>query len=425
LTQLKKPFLKFIHTADLHLGSTFQAKYDENTAKKLSGATYQAFKKIIDLCIEENVEFLLVSGDIYDSQDKNIKAQLAFIQGLKRLGEYGIKSYVVHGNHDPMSFWSKKIQLPEQTIRFSCKVPEEYIHYSSEGEPLAKIVGMSFENDHILENIATDFPEREKDWPFTIGLLHCTIGSAIGHDPFAPCNLDDLKKCGYDYWALGHIHKPGVINESQPVIVYSGNPQGRDMGETGPRGCYLVTIDQSGSISKKFLDTSTIRWENVQIATDGIATFGDLDETIRKNLLDISYKEKKDLICRVELIGYCQIYDEIIDEDDLLDFTQSLNAEQISPNYMVIVDKIINKTLPLIDREQVKQRNDIVSDICKIVDELTDSSTNREIIKKTIDELFRNSRFRYQLEYPDDEEMFSLISRAEALLFSKMVGGES
>ena len=421
----KKQVLKFIHTADLHLGSTFHghAQYDDKTAQLLSNATYRAFKKIIELCIHEDVDFLLISGDIYDSQDKNIKAQLNFSQGLRQLDENGIRCIIVHGNHDPVSSWSKKVKLPESTIRFSCTEPEVHSYYSPNGKHLANIVGMSFETELVFANLSKYYPEKEKDWPFTIGLLHCNVGSIEGHDQYAPCNINDLKRCGYDYWALGHIHKPGVINEARPLVAYSGNPQGRDMGETGPRGCFLVTIDRSGSIKRKFIDTSSILWDKIQIDTGEIESLEDLDCLIREELSDLSYRQKKDIICRIELVGNNRIYDEIIDEDAIIEFTKNLNEEPVSSKNRVLVDKITNNTRPVIDREEVKERNDIVSDICTIVDEIPHSSEMLEQIKESVDDLYKNPKLRHLLQYPDDDELLSLISQAESFLLSRMVGG--
>ena len=108
---------------------------------------------------------------------------------------------------------------------------------------------MSFATAHIRDNLAEQFPQREKEWPYTIGLLHCSVGGARGHEPYAPCSLQDLRRCCYDYWALGHIHQPTVLDSH---IIYAGNPQGRDMGETGERGCRLVTVGADGPSRLKF-----------------------------------------------------------------------------------------------------------------------------------------------------------------------------
>ena len=65
------------------------------------------------------VDFLLVAGDVYDSADQNIRAQLQFKEGLKRLGENGIAAYIVRGNHDPDDAWSRSIAMPENAIFIS------------------------------------------------------------------------------------------------------------------------------------------------------------------------------------------------------------------------------------------------------------------------------------------------------------------
>jgi DNA repair exonuclease SbcCD nuclease subunit len=74
-------------------------------------------------------------------------------------------------------------------------------------------------------------------------MLHCNVGSDTGHDPYAPSALEDLISKNYDYWALGHIHKKTILNEANPLIIYSGNPQGLNPKETGVRGCFLINVE--------------------------------------------------------------------------------------------------------------------------------------------------------------------------------------
>lgn len=98
-----KPF-SFVHTADLHLDSPFKgvSEVNEEISLELTEATFKAFNNIIDLCIEKQVKFLLIAGDIYDGTDRSLRAQLRFRDGIKRLSETGIKTYIVHGNHDSL-----------------------------------------------------------------------------------------------------------------------------------------------------------------------------------------------------------------------------------------------------------------------------------------------------------------------------------
>ena len=117
----------FIHTADLHLDSPFKgiSEVNEEISLELTEATFKAFNKIIDLCIEKQVDFLLIAGDIYDGADRSLRAQLRFRDGLKRLSDTGITAYIVHGNHDPLNGWSANLDWPKNVHIFKGKSVEK------------------------------------------------------------------------------------------------------------------------------------------------------------------------------------------------------------------------------------------------------------------------------------------------------------
>ena len=115
------PLLRFVHAADLHLDSPFtglKAAAPDNVANALYAATFTAYENIIDLCIDEGVDALLVAGDVYDGKDRSLRAQLKFVEGLRRLDEAGIRSFVCHGNHDPLDGWEAKLNYPPGCKRF-------------------------------------------------------------------------------------------------------------------------------------------------------------------------------------------------------------------------------------------------------------------------------------------------------------------
>ena len=95
--------LRFVHAADLHIDSPFQGMDQVNSvvAQRLRESTYEAYQNLIRLCLDEEVDFLVIAGDVYDGADRSIKAQLRFHDGLLKLAENGIQAFVVHGNHDP------------------------------------------------------------------------------------------------------------------------------------------------------------------------------------------------------------------------------------------------------------------------------------------------------------------------------------
>ncbi len=114
--------VKFIHTADLHLDTPFKGILNLNTdlGNKLKDATFKSFKRIIDLCIERKVDFLIISGDVFDSENKSLKAQREFISEITRLSDHGIYTYFNCGNHDLLNSWLDILQLPDKVHRFGC-----------------------------------------------------------------------------------------------------------------------------------------------------------------------------------------------------------------------------------------------------------------------------------------------------------------
>jgi DNA repair exonuclease SbcCD nuclease subunit len=100
-------WFKFVHCADLHLDSPFEGLHalEPEIARVLRRATFQAFENIIDLAIREQADFLIVAGDIYDSANRSLYAQIRFREALRRAAEAGLQCFLAHGNHDPLSGW--------------------------------------------------------------------------------------------------------------------------------------------------------------------------------------------------------------------------------------------------------------------------------------------------------------------------------
>ena len=418
-----RPF-RFVHTADLHLGSRVMSPpgVDQETLTDLADATYGAWKDIVNLCIEEEVDFLLVAGDVYDSADQNIRAQLQFQQGLRRLGENGITAYIVRGNHDPDNAWSKSITMPDNAFIFSSKEPETIIHNDQDGRPLAAIIGMSFATASISDNLAAQFPQREEEWPYAIGVLHCSVGGAQGHEPYAPCTIQDLRRCDYDYWALGHIHQPTVLDEDSHII-YSGNPQGRDMGETGERGCHLVTVGADGTTDVEVVRTSKYLWNEIEIDVSGSADFGVLEETIRRELILISEDRGAPIIGRLILTGATILHHELVAKGGIAALEERLTEDPPVGQYPIYPERVICQTVPVIDREAALARDDILGEICRQSDAAISNEDERSRLREEISSLYQSYVRGYTNE-PDDEEFNAIIREAEALLLSQLSEGE-
>ena len=123
--------------------------------------------------------------------------------------------------------------------------------------------GQSFANGDVRDDLSADYPAALPG-KFNIGVLHTCATGRDGHDSYAPCKLEGLISKGYNYWALGHIHKREVLNEN-PFIIFPGNIQGRHIRESGPKGCSLITVDDRFQVTEEFCELSVMRWDLLAI----------------------------------------------------------------------------------------------------------------------------------------------------------------
>lgn len=418
-----KPF-SFVHTADLHLDSPFKGISDisKKISRELTEATFNAFNKIIDLCIEKQVDFLLIVGDIYDGADRSLRAQLRFRDGLERLSKAGINAYIVHGNHDPLDGWSANLEWPNNVHIFSGESVEQ-VSVEKDGEEIAQIYGMSFQKREITENLACRFPSRSQKAPFTIGMLHCNVGTDTGHEPYAPCTLQDLRTQNYDYWALGHIHKRTIINDSNPLVIYPGNPQGLHPKEAGPRGCFIVRVDKKGKPTLEFIEVDSLRWFVKELSIESLYTEQELISKIQAMIEEIRKEAAgRASICRIILTGRGVLHSFIARKGVLDDLIKDLRENEEGEKSFVWVESIEDNTSPEIDLKSLLERKDFIGDLVRLCAEYSSDENKIAELKASLDSLFTSPGGRKFLEEIDDEHLLDLIKKAETLLLDKLVG---
>jgi DNA repair exonuclease SbcCD nuclease subunit len=410
--------LRFVHAADLHLDSPFTGLQAINTdiGKALQESTFRAFSRIVDLCIKEQVDFLLIAGDVYDGADRSVKAQIRFRDALSRLGEAGIQSYVIHGNHDPLDGWRAKLDFHPFVHIFGDKL--ERVSHEKDGVALAAIYGMSYPTREVHENLALAYQKQLGD-PFAIGLLHANVGNDAGHESYASCTLNDLVRANLDYWALGHIHKREVLHAQAPTIVYPGNPQGRHPGEMGEHGCMRVTVGADGHTDVTFVDTDDIRWIEKDISIDGLESVQDLLDVIEEQI-GIRQEEGKNLVCRLRLVGRGFLH-RSLREDRLSDMEEVLRETLSQAKPFVWIDRIEDATRPDIDIESRRQGQDFVGDFLRIVEDHRTKSDLKDRLRGDLEELFGHRLGRKYLETLSDDQIGLLLEKAETLCLDLLV----
>lgn len=290
--------IKLIHTADVHLDSPLQtlALRDPDLREKVQCASRNAFTCIVEQAIEQQVTAVLIAGDLFDGAARSAKTAAFLLAELSRLNEAGIQVFYIKGNHDALNPLTGETTLPENVHVFDgdggmvqlvgCDV---WIH------------GVSFSEKKAEKSLVGKFSTPVPD-AINIGMLHTSLNGSALHDVYAPCTVQELIDTGFNYWALGHIHKRQVHCEA-PWIVMPGIPQGRDIGEPGPQSATLVTIDD-GRITTSEFPTSSIEFTTLQLNVTALEEAPEL-QVLAKNALQelIASLRSDDGIVRVRLQG--------------------------------------------------------------------------------------------------------------------------
>ncbi|EAF3891947.1 exonuclease SbcCD subunit D [Listeria monocytogenes] len=255
--------IQFLHMADLHLDSPFigLSTLPQPLFSAIQESTFQSLERITTVAIKEAVDFVLIAGDIYDSEDQSVRAQARFAKEMKRLEAANIPVFMIHGNHDFIEKHKEKLALPSNVHVFSEQV-EVMSHKTATGVSV-NIYGFSYNERHIRSSRVGEY-KIQGDADFHIALLHGSeVSSSEEHDVYAPFRVQEISRKGFDYWALGHIHKRQLLAES-PSIYYPGNIQGRNRKESGEKGASIVTLSEA-STTIDFIGTSPIIWEEAVI----------------------------------------------------------------------------------------------------------------------------------------------------------------
>ncbi|SNZ14404.1 DNA repair exonuclease SbcCD nuclease subunit [Terribacillus aidingensis] len=404
------PKLTFIHAADLHLDSKMEGLTAAHPAMKtrLQESTFEALQRLVQYAITLKVDFVLLAGDIFDSNRQSLKALVALREACKQLQAAQITVYMQYGNHD---YTGNKpvMRYPDNVHIFQSEHLETFIH-SKNNEPAAAIHGFSYTARHVKTRVSKHY-KSTGDNMYQIGMLHGGIMTGGPEDVYAPFTIEDLKQADFDYWALGHIHKREILTE-QPPIVYPGNIQGRHRKETGEKGCYLVELEGPSS-SLTFLPLHAIRFEEVTFSVkEGWALY-----EAEAKLMEASagWEEKYgDVVLYVHFHGAANPLVGWLQEDQLEELIDMVNEQLMQLGRLTILAGFTVQIDSEIDEEQLLERNDFTA-------ALYSYSYQAEEVKRSLNELMANRQFRRIQQAFTDEEIQELVGEAKQLLLHTMM----
>ncbi|MBN1856076.1 MAG: DNA repair exonuclease [Dehalococcoidia bacterium] len=375
--------VKFVHCADLHLDTPFRglASIDEERASALNNATFDSYDTIISLAIREQVDFVVIAGDVYDSSDRSLRAQFRFRDGLNLLADHGIRSFVAFGNHDPLSGWSNTLEWPDLSHRFGGKAVD-VCQVTRDGSVIASVHGISFPQEAVREDLSARFEKPDPSVP-SIAVLHSNVGGDTRHEPYSPATVEALSAKGFTYWALGHVHSRRILKADSPAIVYPGNSQSRHPNETGPKGCCLVTITDGGPPRIRFMPTDTIRYHRGSVDANGCETIDALQRAIVEACQAASESsDGRHLVVRLSVTGRTPLHGELTRGSAFAELSEALRMDMAAREPWIWLEKLSQDTRGSYNLDELKQQQDFAGDIVRTYSVLTETAAEELALLK-------------------------------------------
>lgn len=292
--------MQIIHTADLHLDSRLETNLDPVKAKERKRELLLSFDNLINYAKNNNVEAILISGDLFDRPKISAKTR-EYILGIIEDAPM-IQFLLIYGNHDFNMFQEHPMGLPSNLHIFKDKW--ETISFKN-----VDITGISGEgiSPALYDNLCLNRSKKN------IVMLHGDITN-LNSIP-----LSMLKERNIDYLALGHLHKyqKGKLDD-RGIWVYPGCLEGRGFDEEGPKGFVLLDITDS-SIESKFIPFSKRILHDIKVDITNCDSWVEIRRNVNLKLTDIP---QSDMI-RIRLVGEYDL--SLIKQNELLE--RSLNQQ--------------------------------------------------------------------------------------------------
>ena len=314
--------MRFLHIADVHLDTSFENRSPQ-LRSRLRDASRTAFRRAVDLALREEVDALLIAGDLFDNDRLTLQTEGTLLRQLNRLRDAGVQVVYATGNHDPggKGLRAHSLPWPDNVSAVTDGTPRRIEVRGRAGDLVGIVTAAGHFSSRETADLSRAFPAPEGALP-EIALLHTQVKDALGaesHEPYAPSELSRLEGAGFDYWALGHVHLRQSLSDDPP-IRYPGNAQGRNPRETGGKGGLLVEIAKGRSPTVEFRSLSPLRWEVLEVA--GLSEVGTREALLGKARERWEEARAEDpgepgseWIVRVELVGGCPIRREVRGEE--------------------------------------------------------------------------------------------------------------
>ncbi|MCQ6280675.1 DNA repair exonuclease [Bacillus sp. EB600] len=398
----------FIHAADLHLDSPMVGlkHLPEPIFKRIKESTFVALKKLTQSALEKKVDFVILAGDLFDGEDRSLRAQSRLRTEMLRLEAKGIPVYVVHGNHDHLGGTWVNLDMPANVHVFSSDVEVKTL--TTKSGIAVNFYGFSYLQRHVYDR-KIDHYLRQEGADFHIGILHGNEGQNKMHGNYAPFYLKELLDKQFNYWALGHIHKRTILSE-HPLIVYPGNIQGRNKKETGMKGFYHVSLTELDD-KLEFVESSDVIWDEAVIDAKGAKSFQDVLQLCHVAINEYRRNNAGTLLTlHLNNIHIEDSSERRVLDGELVELLQE--EERDEESFVWIVDLTVQEELS-IDKDRLKNENGFYQELLETAEGLHP--------EQALAALYEHSLGRKYLSPLSTEDQQQLLEKAENLLIKLLI----
>ena len=355
--------IKILQAGDLHFDTPFK-DLDKNISIISKEELLEVFSKIIDISMENSVDILLLTGDIFDNLTINKKTLIFIKNQIERISN--IRVFISPGNHDPYnekSFY-KMINWPDNVYIFKGSIEKVVL------EDLNTVVwGAAFNEYHVrkslLKNINVD------NNYINIMTIHADISNTDDGNEYNPMTKRDIENSKLDYIAIGHRHNfSGILRENNTFYAYAGCPQGRGFDEVGDKGIILGEVTK-GAVDLNFIRTSK---RNYYVEEIDISDSVSYDEVRLRILSAINEEERKNNLYKLILKGQIESY---------INLKEAVILEKIKRDFYFV--KVIDKTEVKLDFDKISEDYSIKGVYAKkLLEKMKEEDCDKEILQMAL-----------------------------------------
>ena len=386
--------MKFIHLGDSHIGNVYKDQQRNEDIK-------DAFRQVIDAAIENKVDFVIHSGDLFNEGNPSLPAMLFVTDQLNRLRSAGIKLFIVPGSHDIgigeedsiIELFDRNDLLVNMNSKRYVSFLDEEINLKGELYKGAFICGVKGKRSRVEDEVFKKLKIEETPGSLIkIFIFHHTI-SELG-EKFKDLDTDSLPK-GFDYYAAGHWHgHRDNIKYDRGIIQYPGSTEycdEKEIVDNPNRGFYLIDFDESGIRNIEYKIIKTREKEIIELNSSGKTAVQIRDEILGR------LKRSDGKLLVIKLSGQMQGKKSELELLKIKNTAKDLGYSYISINLSKLADKddqsveINSKDIADVEKEYLVKKgyDEMGLKMAEYIVSNFDSGRKPNELKDELSEIFR------------------------------------